>query len=41
MKKKRFFVSVVADSSDHRYGWNNGSRIPDDVIVEFLRGSKT
>ena len=38
MKKKRFFVSVIAIL---RYGWNNGSRIPDDVIVEFLRGSKT
>ena len=36
MKKKRFFVSVVAILLII-----NGSRIPDDVTVEFLRGSKT
>ena len=31
MKKKIFFVSVIAILPDHCDGWNNGSRIFDDV----------
>ena len=37
MKKKDFLVSVIAYSSDHCDGWNNGSRIFDDVRMNLER----
>ena len=37
MKKKRFFCIRYCDSSDHCDGWNNGSRIFDDVRMNLER----